>query len=75
MARRQGQLKPNGKKAIPKPVCPKCDEIMIRCYKRSSEENKRAYVGIGWACPNASCDYIMKDLVELEDTEEGETEP
>jgi len=72
MVRRQGQLKSNGKKAVPKPVCPKCDEIMNRIYKRSSEANKRAYVGIGWFCPNPTCDCVMKDVVEIEDTEEAE---
>jgi hypothetical protein len=74
MVRRQGQLKANGKKAVSKPVCPKCDEIMNRTYKRSNEANKRAYVGIGWYCPNPTCDYIIKDFEELEDTEEGENE-
>jgi hypothetical protein len=68
--RRQGQ-----RGATPKPICPKCGEYMKRCYTRSNEENKRAYVGMGWSCPVPSCDYIIKDLVELEDTEEGETEP
>jgi hypothetical protein len=53
----------------PKPVCPKGDEILKRCYTRSNEENKRAYVGIGWACPYASCDYIVKEFVELEEGE------
>jgi hypothetical protein len=58
----------------PKPICPKCDEYLKRCYTRSNEENKRAYVEIGLAYENPSCDYIIKDLVELEDTEEGEEE-
>ena len=63
--RRQGQRGAN-----PKPICPKCNEYMKRCYTRSNEEKKRAYVGIGWSCPNPTCDYIQKDWVELEDTEE-----
>jgi hypothetical protein len=63
--RRQGQ-----RGATPKPICPKCGEYMKRCYTRSNEENKRAYVGMGWACPIPSCDYIIKDFVELEDIEE-----
>jgi hypothetical protein len=72
MARRQGQLKPDGKKAVPKEVCPKCDTIMQRFYKRSGKENQRAFISIGWFCPNPTCDCVMKDMVELEDTEEAE---
>jgi hypothetical protein len=69
--RRQAQKKPDGRTAIPKPICPKCDQYLKRCYTRSNEENKRAYVGMGWSCPVPSCDYIVKDFVEMED-EEGE---
>lgn len=63
--RRQGQ-----RGATPKPICPKCGEYMKRCYTRSNEENKRAYVGMGWSCPVPTCDYIIKDFVEITDTEE-----
>lgn len=69
--RRQGQKKTNGKTAKPKPICPHCDEYMLRCYNRSSAENKRAYVGVGWNCPNPTCDYIIKDFVEIGE-EEGD---
>jgi hypothetical protein len=74
MVRSQGQMR-NGKRAVPKEVCLKCDTIMQRFYKRSGEDNKRAFISIGWYCPNPKCDCVMKDLVELEDIEEGETEP
>jgi hypothetical protein len=69
--RRQGQKKPDGKKAVPKPICPKCEQMMVRTYTRGNAERKRAYVPAGWTCPSVTCDYIIKDLVELED----ETEP
>ena len=65
--RRQGQ-----RGATPKPICPKCGEYLKRCYTRSNEDNKRAYVGIGWSCPSANCDHMIKDFVELEDIEEAE---
>ena len=64
--RRQGQ-----RGATPKPICPKCGEYLKRCYTRSNEDNKRAYVGIGWSCPSVTCDHMIKDFVELEDIEEG----
>lgn len=70
--RRQGQKKQNGRIAIPKPICPKCGEMMVRIYTRGNAERKRAYVPAGWACPSINCDYIMKDWVELEDQGEGE---
>jgi ssDNA-binding Zn-finger/Zn-ribbon topoisomerase 1 len=73
MARSQGQMR-NGKRAVPKEVCPKCDTIMQRFYKRSGKDTKRAFISIGWYCPNPTCDYLIKDFVELEDTEEGEKE-
>jgi hypothetical protein len=69
--RRQGQKKANGTTAKAKPVCPKCGEICVRAYTRGNEERKRAYIGSGWVCPSKTCDYIIKDLVELEDTEEA----
>ncbi|HMB45251.1 MAG TPA: hypothetical protein VKL21_05465 [Candidatus Methanoperedens sp.] len=72
--RRQGQKKPNGRIAIPKPICPECGEMMIRTYTRGNAERKRAYVPAGWSCPSSTCYYIEKDYVELEDTEEGEAE-
>lgn len=68
--RRQGQTKPDGTKATPKPLCPKCGKIMVRAYTRGNAERKRAYIGSGWMCPSKTCDYIIKDFVELEDIDD-----
>lgn len=71
---RQGQKKADGSKAIPKPLCPKCGEITVRAYTRGSAERKRAYVPSGWMCPSSTCDYIIKDFVQLgEEQEETES--
>ena len=67
--RRQGQKKADGTIATPKPICKKCGEMMARTYTRGNAERKRAYIGMGWSCPSNTCDYIIKDFVELEDTE------
>jgi C4-type Zn-finger protein len=68
--RRQGQ---NGE--TPKTVCPKCEkEYLKRNYTRELVYSKQRFVKFGWICPNSSCDYIVKDLVELEDLEEGDDE-
>ena len=42
----------------------------MRMYAHESINGKRLYIGAGWACPSPTCDYIIKDFVELEDTEE-----
>ena len=68
--RRQGQIKPNGKKAVPKPICQKCGEIMVRVSFRGDKSQGRAYISAGWMCPSSTCDYIAKDFIEIEDTEE-----
>jgi hypothetical protein len=68
--RRQGQTKPDGTKATPKPVCPKCGEITVRISFRGDQSKKRAYIPAGWMCPSSTCDYVVKDFVEIEDTEE-----
>ena len=60
--KRQGQ-----RGAIPKPVCPKCGEILKRNYTREVVNGKQQYVASGWTCPSATCDYLIKDFVELED--------
>lgn len=65
--RRQGQIKADGTKATPKPLCPKCGEIMVRVSFRGDQSRKRAYIPVGWMCPSSTCDYIVKDFVELED--------
>ncbi|HWQ47649.1 MAG TPA: hypothetical protein VN414_01640 [Methanosarcina sp.] len=69
--RRQGQKKPDGKTATPKPICPKCGEYLKRTYTREQgEDGKRGFKGSGWSCPSSTCDYVIKDFVEL-----GEVEP
>lgn len=72
--KRQGQTKADGTKATPKPLCPKCGEILIRNYIQKSVNGKRLFVKSGWTCPLSTCDYTVKDLVELEDTEGEEEE-
>ena len=68
--RRQGQ-----RGATPKPICPVCNEYMKRNYTREKIDGKWQYVGAGWSCPSVTCNYIIKDLVELEDEAEKGTEP
>jgi len=58
--------------SVPKTICPKCGEYLQSCYIRGSKEEKRNMKKIGLCCPSDTCDYIIKDFVELEDTEEGE---
>lgn len=67
---RQGQTKPDGTKAIPKAKCPKCSKIMVRVSYRGGKSQGRAYIPVGWMCPSKTCDYIIKDFVEIEDDEE-----
>ncbi len=64
--RRQGQ---GG--ATPKEICPKCEKEYL---KTAGGRMGRAWRRIGQYCPNPVCDYIVKDFVEFEDTEEGEEE-
>jgi len=72
--RRQGQIKPNGEKAVPKPTCPKCGEICARVSFRGDKSQGRAYIPVGWMCPSSTCDYISKGFVEIEDIEEDTEE-
>jgi ssDNA-binding Zn-finger/Zn-ribbon topoisomerase 1 len=58
--------------AIAKTICPKCGEYLQSCYIRGSKEENRNMKRTGVCCPSPSCDYILKDFVELEDTEELE---
>jgi len=67
--RRQGQMKPNGREAVPKPLCPVCDVYLKRIYARGHKNGSAQFIVAGWMCPSATCDYIVKDYVELEDTE------
>jgi hypothetical protein len=68
--RRQGQKKPDGTTAKAKPLCPKCGEMLVRVSYRGDKSRGRAYIPAGWMCPSPTCDYIIKDLVELIDEEE-----
>lgn len=70
--KRQGQKKANGEMATPKPVCTKCGEILRRNYIQDTIDGKRRFIKSGWMCPSVTCDYIIKDMVEL--TEEADTE-
>ena len=63
--KRQGQ-----RGATPKPLCIKCGEIMKRTHTREMVDGKQRYIPMGWSCPSSTCDYIIKDLVELGDGEE-----
>lgn len=68
--RRQGQ-----KGATPKHICPKCGEYLKRNYTQELVEGKQQFVKSGWTCPSSTCEYIIKDPVELEDEAEKGTEP
>jgi hypothetical protein len=63
--RRQGQ---GGAK--PKEICPKCSEYLQSCYIRGSKEEGRNMKKVGLCCPSSTCDYIVKDFTELEDSVE-----
>ena len=63
--KRQGQWG-----ATHKSTCPKCGDILKRNYTREVINGKQQYVASGWICPSSTCDNIIKDLVELEDTED-----
>jgi len=67
--RRQGQ-----KGATPKPICPKCDEYLKRNYIRELVNGKQRFVKYGWICPNPTCDYITKNLAELEKKPQKDTD-
>jgi hypothetical protein len=41
---------------------------MKRIYTRKVVDGKRVFVGSGWICPSKTCDYIAKDMVEIEGT-------
>jgi len=56
-------------------LCPKCGEYLKRNYTRELVEGKQQFVKSGWTCPNISCDYIIKDFVELGQETEKDTEP
>lgn len=64
--RRQGQ---RGSK--PKDICPKCEKEYLQTAYIKKEKK---WVRVGLCCPSPSCDYLIKDFIEMEDTEEGEEE-
>jgi hypothetical protein len=66
--RRQAQKKADGTESVPKELCPKCENYLKTAGGREGKTWKR----IGLYCPNPSCDYIIKDYIELEDMEEEE---
>jgi hypothetical protein len=53
--------------STPKSICPKCEKEYL---KTAWSTKNRKWVRIGLFFPGASCDYIIKDFIELEDTEE-----
>lgn len=61
--RRQGQIRKDGKIATPKEICPKCGEYLKTAWMLENRKYKR----VGLTCPNTTCEYIVKDFVELED--------
>lgn len=68
-ARRQGQKRRDGKYSEPKTICPKCEKEYLKTIWML--ENRK-YKRVGLGCPSPSCDYLAKDLVEIEDTEEAD---
>jgi hypothetical protein len=61
--RRQGQ---NG--ATPKQICPKCGKYLKTAWMLKNRKYKR----VGLCCPSLTCDYIVKDIVEIKDEDEDE---
>lgn len=64
-----GERKQQGRGgAKPKQICPKCGKEYL---ETAGGKKGTSWKRIGQYCPNPSCDYIVKDFVELEE----ETEP
>jgi hypothetical protein len=57
--------------AAPKEICPKCKKEYL---KIAAGREEKIWARIGQYCPNPSCDYIIKDLVELKEEAEQGTE-
>jgi len=54
-----------------KTICTTCrQEYLQSCMGWQTEEGNRRLKRVGQYCPNPSCDYIIKDVVELDDPEE-----
>ena len=63
-----GERKQQGREgAKAKTICPKCEEDYL---KTAWITENRKWKRMGLCCPNPACDYMIKDFVELEDTEE-----
>ncbi len=61
--RRQGQ-----RGSTPKDICPKCEKEYL---KTAGGRDGRGWKRIGQYCPSPTCDYIVKDFIDLEDLEKG----
>ena len=68
--RRQGQKK-GERIATPKKICPKCGEYLKTAWTVENRKMQR----VGLSCPSKSCDYIVKDQVELGEETESINEP
>jgi len=53
--------------ATPKTICPKCEKEYL---KTAGGRDGKTWKKIGQYCPNPTCDYIIKDFVELEGKKE-----
>jgi hypothetical protein len=63
-----GERRQQGREgAKPKTICPKCEREYL---KTAWMLENRKYRRVGLCCPSPSCDYILKDFIELEDAEE-----
>lgn len=60
--KRQGQIKPDGTKAVAKSVCPDCGAYLQNAYITKKVNNKRDLIIIGLACPD--CDYWKRNPKE-----------
>jgi len=67
--RRQGQKK-GDRTATPKKTCPRCGEYLKTAWVVENRKMQR----IGLSCPSRTCDYIVKDPIEQEEEQDGETE-
>lgn len=61
--RRKGQKKPDGRKSVPKEVCPICKERGVNTDLVTAWKTKnRKWVRVGLVCPVDDCPYIIKDI-------------
>lgn len=60
-----GERQQQGRRgAKPKTVCPKCGKEYL---ETAGGKKGKSWKRIGQYCPNPRCDYIIKDMVELEE--------